>query len=334
VIRAKLDPHQFIRRIPLAPHQMHDRLTRVEDAIVLCHLGLPRIAREEWSLAIDGLVERPRSISFADLMRYEKISVTSVHQCAGSPLAPREPTQRVCNVAWAGARLADILAQCKPRPAARFVWSTGADYGEFGGVCVEAYAKDLPVDRVDADVLIAYEMNGEPLAPEHGFPARLVVPGFYGTNSVKWLTRMTLAGERALGPFTTRWYNDPVEDDTSASGRTVPVWAIAPQSVIVAPAAGTTIKTGEAIEVWGWAWADGGVSQVDVGVDVSVETGEWQRAQLEPLSGRAWQRFTLPWTPIKGGATTLASRALTASGECQPACGHRNAIHSVSVNVT
>jgi DMSO/TMAO reductase YedYZ molybdopterin-dependent catalytic subunit len=330
VIRAKLDPHQFIRRIPLAPHQMHDRLTRVEDAIVLCHLGLPRIAREEWSLAIDGLVERPRTISFADLMRYEKISVTSVHQCAGSPLAPHEPTQRVCNVTWAGARLADILAQCGLHQRARFVWSSGADYGEFGGVCVEAYVKDLPIDRVNADVLIAYEMNGEPLAPEHGFPARLVVPGFYGTNSVKWLTRMTLAGERASGPFTTRWYNDPVEDDTSANGQTVPVWTIAPQSVIVAPAADTTIKTGEAIEVWGWAWADGGVSQIDV----SVETGEWQRAQLEPLSGRAWQRFNLPWTPTKGGATTLASRAATASGECQPACGRRNAIHSVSVNVT
>lgn len=330
MIRAKLEPHQFIRRIPLAPHQMHDRLTRVEDAIVLCHLGLPRIAREDWSLAIDGLVEHPRIVSFADLMRYEKISVTSVHQCAGSPLAPCEATQRVCNVTWAGARLADILAQCKLRPSARFVWSTGADYGEFGGVCVEAYVKDLPIDRVNSDVLIAYEMNGGPLAPEHGFPARLVVPGFYGTNSVKWLTRATLASERASGPFTTRWYNDPVEDDTSASGRTVPVWTIAPQSVIVAPAADTIIKTGEAIEVWGWAWADGGVSQVDV----SVETGEWQGAQLEPLSERAWQRFTLPWTPIKRGATTLASRAAAARGECQPVSGRRNAIYSVSVNVT
>jgi DMSO/TMAO reductase YedYZ molybdopterin-dependent catalytic subunit len=329
VIRAKLDPHQFIRRIPLAPHQMQDRLTRVEDVIVLCHLGLPRIARESWSLAIDGLVERPRTLSFADLMRYEKISVTSVHQCAGSPLAPCEPTQRVCNVTWAGARLADILAQCKLRPSARFVWSTGADYGEFGGVCIEAYVKDLPLDRVNSDVLIAYEMNGAPLAPEHGFPARLVVPGFYGTNSVKWLTRVMLGGERASGPFTTRWYNDPVEADTSAKGRTVPVWTIAPQSVIVVPAADAIIKTGEAIEVWGWAWADGGVSQVDV----SVETGEWQRAHLEPLSQRAWQRFTLPWTPFKRGATTLASRAATASGEYQPVAGRRNAIHSVSVNV-
>jgi DMSO/TMAO reductase YedYZ molybdopterin-dependent catalytic subunit len=330
VIRAKLDPHQFIRRIPLAPHQMQDRLTRVEDAIVLCHLGLPRITHEDWSLAIDGLVARPRTLSFSDLMRCEKVSVTSVHQCAGSPLAPSEPTQRVCNVSWAGARLADILAECEPHPTVRFVWSTGADYGDFAGVSVEAYVKDMPVDRVKSDVLVAYEMNGGPLMPEHGFPARLVVPGFYGTNSVKWLTRVTLAEARAPGPFTQRWYNDPVQDECrSASGRTVPVWAIAPQSVIVAPAPDAAINASEATEIWGWAWADGGVGQVEI----SVDGGSWQPALLEPAAERAWQRFTLSWLPEKCGTVTLASRATAASRECQPASGRRNAIYRVSVTV-
>jgi DMSO/TMAO reductase YedYZ molybdopterin-dependent catalytic subunit len=330
VIRAKLDPHKFIRRTPLAPHQMQDRLTRVEDAIVLCHLGLPRITREDWSLAIDGLVLRPRTLSFSDLMRYEKVSVTSVHQCAGSPLAPSEPTQRVCNVSWAGARLADILAECEPHPTVRFVWSTGADYGEFAGVSVEAYVKDMPVDRGRSDVLVAYEMNGEPLMPEHGFPARLVVPGFYGTNSVKWLTQVTLAEARAPGPFTQRWYNDPVQGEcASASGRTVPVWAIAPQSVIVAPAPDAAINASEATEIWGWAWADGGVGQVEI----SVDGGSWQPALLEPAAERAWQRFTLSWLPEKRGTVTLASRASAARGECQPASGRRNAIHRVSVGV-
>jgi Mo-co oxidoreductase dimerisation domain len=110
----------------------------------------------------------------------------------------------------------------------------------------------------------------------------------------------------------------------------VPVWAIAPQSVIVAPAPGATVDASQAIEIWGWAWADGGVSQVDVRVD----GGDWQPAQLEPASGRAWQRFTLSWAPVERGATTLASRATTASGECQPTSGRRNAIHRVSVNVS
>jgi DMSO/TMAO reductase YedYZ molybdopterin-dependent catalytic subunit len=330
VIRAKLDPHRFIRRIPLAPHGMQDRLTRTEDTIVLCHLGVPRIAREDWSLAIDGLVLRPRTLSFAELLRYEKVAVTSVHQCAGSPLAPHAPTQRVCNVTWAGARLADILAQCEPRSSARFVWSTGADYGSFDGVSVDAYVKDLPMERVSSDVLVAYEMNGEPLAPEHGFPVRLMVPGFYGTNSVKWLTRVTLADERAPGPFTTRWYNDPVEEKSAAAtGLTAPVWAIAPQSLIVAPAPDATVAASKPTEIWGWAWADGGVMAVDIGIN----GGDWQPARLEPASGRAWQRFMLSWVPAERGAVTLASRATTARGECQPRASRRNALYSVRVTV-
>jgi DMSO/TMAO reductase YedYZ molybdopterin-dependent catalytic subunit len=329
VIRAKLDPHQFTRRIPLAPHRMHDRLTHVEDAIVLCHLGVPRIARDDWSLTIDGLVAHPRTISFAELTRYRKASLTSVHQCAGSPLAPLEPTQRVCNVNWSGARLAEILAQCEPRPDAHFVWSTGADYGEFGGVSVEAYVKDMPIARVNSDALVAYEMNAQPLTPEHGYPVRLVVPGFYGTNSVKWLSRVTLAQVRAPGPFTTRWYNDPVPDDYAPTARTAPVWAIAPQSVIVAPASDAGIDRSKAIEIWGWAWADGGVAQVDIRIDA----GDWQPAALEPASDRAWQRFTLSWVPSKCGLATLASKATTARGECQPESGRRNAIYRVSVMV-
>jgi DMSO/TMAO reductase YedYZ molybdopterin-dependent catalytic subunit len=308
---------------------MQDRITRVEDAIVLCHLGVPRFAREEWSLTIDGLVRRQQTFSFADLTQFEQVAVTSVHQCAGSPLAPHEPTQRVCNVTWGGARLADILAQCEPLPSARFVWSIGADHGSFGGVRVDAYVKDLPVERVRSDVLLAHEMNGEPLAPEHGFPVRLVVPGFYGTNSVKWLTRMTLAQARAPGPFTTRWYNDPVHDEAgTAAGRTTPVWAIAPQSVIVVPAPDASIVTGRPTEIWGWAWADGGIDKVDIGID-----GDWKPAALEGASGRAWQRFTFSWAPTNRGGITLASRAFTAKGECQPQSGRRNAIYSVRVNV-
>ncbi|HEY1365196.1 MAG TPA: molybdopterin-dependent oxidoreductase [Xanthobacteraceae bacterium] len=326
--RARLDPHQFIRRIPLLPHQLQQRLTPVEGAIVLCHLGVPRLSREEWSLAIEGLLARPRTLSFPDLLRYEKIEVASVHQCAGSPLAPNEPTQRVCNVTWGGARLADILADCAPHPSARFVWSSGADHGTFGEVSVEAYVKDLPIERLNSDVLVAYEMNGAQLAPENGFPARLVVPGFYGTNSVKWLTCITLAGERAQSPFTTRWYNDPVEGEPPGN-RTTPVWAIAPQSVIVAPAPNATIPRFGAVEVWGWAWADGGVSKVEVTADAD----EWRLAALEPHSDRGWQRFSISWTPAWPGVTTLASRATAVTGDTQPEMRTRNAIYRVPVKV-
>ncbi len=189
----RMEPAGFFRRVSLAPHQMRDRLTRSEDVIVLCHMGVPRLDPNAWSLTIDGLVDRPVRLTLSDLMAYPKASITSFHQCAGSPLQPREPTRRICNVCWSGARLSDVLIDVGPLPTARYLWSYGADYGEFGGIDHPAYLKDLPLERAHADVLIAYELNGAPLPAEHGFPARLVVPGFYGTNSVKWLTRMTLA---------------------------------------------------------------------------------------------------------------------------------------------
>jgi DMSO/TMAO reductase YedYZ molybdopterin-dependent catalytic subunit len=98
MIPVTLDPHGAFKRDPPAPHQMRDRLTRIQDVVVLCHLGVPRIERDQWSLTIDGMVERPRTLRFDDLMRYQKTVVTSVHQCCGSPFAPFEPTRRVGNV--------------------------------------------------------------------------------------------------------------------------------------------------------------------------------------------------------------------------------------------
>jgi DMSO/TMAO reductase YedYZ molybdopterin-dependent catalytic subunit len=327
--RATLDPHAFYRRLPLAPHQLHDRITRREDVIVLCHLGVARLDIDAWSLAIDGLVARPRTLRFADLLALPKTEVTSVHQCAGSPLQPTEPSQRICNVTWGGTRLAELLAACEPSAAARYVWATGADHGEFGGVTIDAYVKDLALGRVPSDVLIAYEMNGAPLAPEHGFPVRLVVPGFYGTNSVKWLTHLTLAPTRATGPFTTRWYNDPPRDG-GATGATTPVWSIAPQSVVVAPAPNAGLERGRATDIWGWAWADGGVR----GVDVTVDGGKtWRVAALEPTGGPAWQHFRIAWTPTRRGPATLGARATASSGEVQADAGWRNAVCYVPVTI-
>jgi DMSO/TMAO reductase YedYZ molybdopterin-dependent catalytic subunit len=310
---------------------MRERRTRTEDAFVLCHLGVVRVEPTEWSLRIDGLVEQPRTLRFDDLIRFPKAEVTSVHQCCGSPFAPFEPTRRVSSVSWAGARLADVLADCHPRPAAAYIWSCGADFGKFGGEAHEAYCKDLPIERVEADVLIAYEMNGGALPSEHGYPARLVVPGFYGTNSVKWLARMTVADGRAPGAFTRRWYNDPVLDALGEeSGTTTPVWSIAPESIIVSPAPQEQIDVSVEREIWGWAWADGGVARVELRISDDME---WRSADLEPSHGHAWQRFSMAWTPMHRGPVLLMSRAETAGGRRQPIAGRRNAIYGVPVSV-
>jgi DMSO/TMAO reductase YedYZ molybdopterin-dependent catalytic subunit len=315
-------------RHPLQPHQLTDRVTRTDDAIVLCHLGVPRIDPNGWSLVIDGLVHRPLRLTLAELMRRPHLEITSVHQCCGSPLRPELPTRRVCNVVWRGARLADLIAECGPRPQARFLWSSGADYGAFEGVSCSAFVKDLPLQRIATSTMIAYQMNGEPLRPEHGFPARLVVPGYYGTNSVKWLMRMTLADSRAPGPFTTRWYNDRVKD---ASGQptatTTPVWSIAPESLIVSPTPGQSLAAGEPVEVWGWTWGDGGIATVDVSDDGGQR---WKRAAIEPPAGQSWRRFAMTWRPEPGGHE-LCARAQSADGRYQPAVGARNAMHRVAI---
>ena len=97
-------------------------------------------------------------------------------------------------------------------------------------------------------------MNGSALSAEHGFPIRLVAPGFYGTNSVKWFTRLTLSERCAPGPFTTRWYNDPVLDSTRReTGETTPVWSVVPESLIVSPGPDETIQLSVEREIWGWA---------------------------------------------------------------------------------
>ena len=327
----KLDPAGFFGQIPLLPHQLTEDVTPREDVIVLCHLGVPRIDAADWEMEIDGLVSNPTRLRLQDLRRFPQHRIESIHQCAGSPLAPQEPKRRIVNVRWSGVRVSDILAECSVRPEARYLWSHGADYGEFAGVAVETYTKDLPLSRLSSDVLIATELNDQPLRAENGFPARLVVPGFYGTNSVKWLTRMTLADKRADSPFTTRWYNDAVFDgDGHATGQTVPVWAIAPECVIVSPAPDARLSLGEECLIWGRAWADAGVGSVRVSVD---DGKSWRVAKLEPPVERSWQRFSLAWTPDQIGPTRLCALASGHDGQEQPLSGFRNAVHSVAITV-
>lgn len=329
---ARIEPSGPFLRHPLQPHQLRDRVTRTGDTIVLWHLGLPHLDPDAWSVEIDGLVNRPMSLTLTELRRRPRVELASIHQCCGNPLQPDVPARRICNVVWGGVRLADLVAECRPRPEARFLWASGADYGTLQDIACDAYVKDVPLERMASDVLIAYEMNGRPLRPENGYPARLVVPGYYGTNSVKWLRRLTLADVRASGPFTTRWYSDIVRDETGQpTGKTRPVWSIAPESVIVSPVPNQVMKSAEPVEVWGWAWADGGVDRVDIGIDGS---SDWMQAAVEQPTGREWQRFSMMWRPESRGGHQLSSRAWSVDGCSQPGAGARNAIYCVPVEIT
>jgi DMSO/TMAO reductase YedYZ molybdopterin-dependent catalytic subunit len=167
-------------------------------------------------------------------------------------------------------------------------------------------------------------MNGAELLAEHGFPLRLVVPGYYGTNSVKWLRKIELRSERAPGVFTTRWYND-----LEADGSTRPVWGIAPQSIIVWPKPDSQLSRGELVQVWGWAWGDSDLVAVELSAD---EGATWQESRLERAAGWSWTKFEYNLF-VPDGCTGLLSRARSRSGEFQPVTGRRNAIYRVPISV-
>ncbi|HZD62954.1 MAG TPA: molybdopterin-dependent oxidoreductase, partial [Xanthobacteraceae bacterium] len=261
--RPPMDPASGLRRIKLRPHEMSDTITASKDVFVLAHLGIPRINPAQWRLSIDGLIGKARTLGLDDLKARPKSTVEAVHQCCGNPLEPKLPTRRVVNVRWGGVDLAALLDELDLDPRARFLWSYGHDGGDFAGTDCDWYVKDMRLERLAAGgVLVAYEMNDAPLAAEHGFPVRLVVPGYYGTNSVKWLWRLHVASHRADTLFTTSLYNDAADEHDIAAGFPArrPVWAIEPESIIVAPAPDASIAVGERTEIRGWAWSFRGIA--------------------------------------------------------------------------
>ncbi|MGH6727602.1 MAG: molybdopterin-dependent oxidoreductase, partial [Pseudolabrys sp.] len=285
-------------------------------------VGVPRVDPETWTLSVSGLVRDHASFALGQIRQMPRKRVEAFHQCAGYPSDPKIATRRVGNVVWGGVDLKVLLDELGILPDAHFLWSYGLDFGEYNGTRADPYVKDCPLDRLEqGDILLAYEANGEPLDAEHGFPLRLLVPGFYGTNSVKWLSRLHLAERRADGPFTTQLYNDAVD------GGTRPVWHVAPESVIVSPAPGAQIG-GQPADIWGWAWADGGVATVEISTDGGQS---WRPAELDRPNGWSWQKFRASWRAEGAGEAVLMSRATGTRGTAQPLADWRNCVHVVRV---
>ena len=325
-----LSPAVPVRRFPLRPHQLVHEITPASDIFVLAPLGVPQVDVATWRLNVTGMVECPRIFSFDDILKFPKRELRAFHQCAGNPRRPTFPTRRITNVIWGGIELAAVLDLVGVKPDASFLWAAGLDHGVYADTPVESYLKDSPLPDAIKDGFLAYELNGAPLGPEYGYPLRLVLPGFYGTNSVKWLHRLELADARAQGVFTTMFYNDPIAPSEQAPlGGSRPVWRIAPESVIVSPAPNERLS-GSSQEIWGWAWAHSGLQKVEVSVDGGQS---WQLAELGPAVQRSWQKFRLRWRPEASGSAVLISRATDRNGEAQPQDGARNAYHPVAVEI-
>jgi len=322
-----MDPAEtFRRQVPVST--LKSFLTPTESVYVIAHMGIAHVAAQTWELRIEGAIERPVRLSYEELLRRPAETIEGVLECFGNPVEPDAPTRRVGNVSWRGTRLWPLLEGAGLEPRAQLVWLEAPDHGTFAGTTSDHYVKDIPLEIVrDRPVLLAWEMNGAPLTAEHGFPVRAVVPGFFGTNSVKWVTRVYLAAARPESLFTTRLYNR--RTTVGGQERIEPVRDLDVHALIVAPAEGDALAPG-AQSVEGWAWSAGVVRHVDVSTDGGAS---WRAARLEPRrQGYTWQRFSLEWTPAKPGAYVLQCRASDDRGRVQPPTG-RNRVHAINVTV-
>jgi sulfane dehydrogenase subunit SoxC len=323
--RVAMDPATATRYLVL-PERLRDAVTPTPDVFTLAHLGIAHVPLERWSLEVAGLVSQPLRLGYEELRALPSTRITALHECFGNPMTPAEPSRRAAAVEWSGVRLAEVLKRSEPKPAARHVWFAGLDHGEFGGERVDFYLKDLPLATAIESVLLAYEMNGEPLTAEHGFPVRSVVPGLFGTNSVKWLSTITLADHRPEHLFTTRFYMRELERDGRVER--VPVREVDVNSLLVMPAAGAQLAAGP-VEVAGWAWSVHPVVEVEVSLDGDV----WRRSRLSRRGDTPiWQRFECELT-LTRGPHTVRCRARDAAGRVQPARGARNAVNEIDVAV-
>ncbi|KAF4441135.1 sulfite oxidase s [Fusarium acutatum] len=292
-------------------------------------MGAAVVDDAKWLLVIGGLVRKPFALSLAQLKALPQTSVTSFHECYGSPLKP--PTSnpwRIGNVVWTGVRLSTILALAEPLPAAHFVWSEGLDHGKFFALLLQESPSDNGLLRAQRpEVLLAWKINGKPLSKERGGPVRLIVPGWFGTNSTKWLCRLSLQETRAPEPFAAVLYNE--RDPTDPEGvRMRPVWEVEVNSMITQPANSAVIPAG-LVCVEGWAWSHDGVALVEISKDGGQS---WTQGTVDTKEDQAWQKFTAV-VELESSAWKLIARATSKSRMKQPWTGRRNHVHSITVNV-
>ena len=324
-------------------------LTPIGLHYLLTHYDIPYVDAATWRLDVGGLVERPQSLSLDDLRSRPAVEVAVTMECAGNGRVHIEPhvvsqpwlLEAVGTARWRGVAVAALLEEAGVQDDAVEVLFTGLDRGVEGGE-EQAYERSLPVDEVMAgNAFLAYEVNGVPLPPQHGFPLRLVVPGWYGMTSVKWLSRITLVDEPFDGYQMRHSYR--VRHDEDEPGE--PITTIAPRSLMTPPGVpefATRARMVEAgiCEVSGRAWS--GRAEI-TGVDVSSDGGEtWSAAELGPgtLGRWAWRSWRFDWN-AEPGEHELCCRARDAGGNEQPlepawnVGGYvNNAVQRVSVTVT
>lgn len=340
--------------IDSAPHLLADPRTPAARHFVRNHGMVPGRALAQapgdWRLVVDGAVDQEAHLSLAELRALPPVRRAAVLQSAGYARREFAPAVRgipwgrgaVGCATWTGARLADVLARAGVAPEATYLLPEGEDL-PLGGA--EGYRFPLSLaGALAAETLVAYEMNGQPLPADHGFPARLVVPGWVGSAWQKWLRRLTLVvGEpatQATGGSRYRVPTEPVAPGARPPPEAMHLVARLPvQSMVTAPAAGTRLPAGRPVVVTGAAWTgEGAIAAVEVSGDGGAT---WVAATLEPAGDpQAWRRWEARLGPLPTGARELWSRGRDSAGRVQPlelAWNPRgylgNAVHRVPVQV-
>jgi sulfite oxidase len=303
-------------------------LTPVPHFFVRNHMHEPsELGAGDWRVTVGGEVEKPLTLSLAELSKIESHSVVNTLECAGNGRSLHRP--QVPGIQWgkgavgtarfSGPRLRDVLQRAGVKSTGKHVMFRGLD--EVPGK-VPPFIRSIPMEKaLDADTLLATHMNGFPLTKHHGFPARALVPGWIGAASCKWLTEIKVLDAEFVGNFMSTGYrlpNQPVKPgDAVKPEDTHPVTALNVKSVIAGPSDGASLKTGK-VAVHGAAWA----GEADIAkVEVSTDGGAtWSPAKLgHDQAQYAWRLWSYEWKPAKVGDYTLLSRATDSLGRTQPA---------------
>jgi len=326
-------------REPITPLGLH---------YLLIHFDIPDVDAAQWELSVGGLVERPLALGLDDLRARPAQTLAVTLECAGNGralLSPRSLSQpwlleAVGTAEWTGTPLAPLLQEAGLAPGATEIVFTGLDRGVQSGV-EHVYERSLAVDDALRDeVLLAYAVNGVPLPPQHGYPLRLIVPGWYGMTHVKWLSTITVTGEDFRGWQQETAYRMRQSEDEAGT----PVTRMLPRSLLVPPGipeflSRTRFVDAGPVVVEGRAWSGlGPIERVEVSADGGTS---WADAELgRALSPYAWVGWRFTWDAVPG-EHELCCRATDAAGNTQPTgpawnldgyCN--NAVQRVSVTVS
>jgi DMSO/TMAO reductase YedYZ molybdopterin-dependent catalytic subunit len=315
------------------PAQEHDfEVTPNDRMFVRNNLTTPTIDIHAHRLTIKGLVDKEMTFSVFDLAKnFKTVSMQGMLECAGSGRSAYQPrasgtpwleTGGMGCPMWGGVRLADLLRAAGLKPNAAHVAGQGGDPGLVPTAA--PVIRSIPMKKaMDEATLVAWSMNGDPLPWVHGYPLRLVVPGWVGSASTKWLHTLTVLDAPFKGTYMDSSYRvprHPVEPGQKMPPDAVSTEAWPIKSIITSPAPNARVRASDAILVRGHAWVgEGAVERVEVSAD---EGKSWQRAVLaprSPLHPYAWRTFTFEHRPKSPGYVTFLARAWDDRGNAQPA---------------